>query len=120
MRAGANVEICKVVDQDAALEQKKRKRETPGSKPKKTSRKGKGKANSDDREAQEQQHHNDLDDDGDYLPQPPTKRRKMSVGRGGRCAITMTPMSGLTNAPPASPLSSRHPRTTENSLSQEL
>ncbi|KAF9447872.1 hypothetical protein P691DRAFT_705955 [Macrolepiota fuliginosa MF-IS2] len=73
LRAGAHVEICRVVDQDAP-EPKKRKRTTPTSKQRKR-QKGKDETSLNDRE---QQLDSD-DDDGDYLPQPPLKRRKVEM-----------------------------------------
>ncbi|KAF5358415.1 hypothetical protein D9756_001293 [Leucocoprinus leucothites] len=114
MRAGAHVEICRIIDQDAP-EQNKRKRKTPASKPNTKGRKRKGKDISSDREEPQEQRL-DSDDDGDYLPEPQSKRRKLGVDGDGRCAKAMTPMSPLTNALPGTPLSGRRAR----SISVEL
>ncbi|KXN91395.1 hypothetical protein AN958_00657 [Leucoagaricus sp. SymC.cos] len=105
--AGANVEICRVIDLDEPKpEPKKRKRKTPMTKAKKGG-KGKEKAISGNREeAQEQGRQSE--NDGDYLPVPQPKRRKMNEDEvGEHFGKSMAPMSPLTNAPPGTPLSGR-------------
>jgi Fanconi-associated nuclease 1 len=102
LRAGAHVEICRVIDQDAP-EPQKRKRKTPSSKSKLA---GKGKEEEDVAPLQQQ----DSDDDGDYLPSPVLKRRhrdgdgdELSLGGANttptrmifRAALPRTPSSSL-------------------------
>ncbi|KAF7778490.1 hypothetical protein Agabi119p4_2835 [Agaricus bisporus var. burnettii] len=112
LRAGAHVEICRVIDQDAP-EPLKRKRKTPISKPRKGC-----KAKEEDEEDGVLQHQQNSDDDGDYLPSPTSKRRKLDCGLspGGMKIEQATPTSALGNPYPCTPSSKLRARSVPISI----
>lgn len=112
LRAGAHVEICRVIDQDAP-EPLKRKRKTPISKPRKGC-----KAKEEDEEDGVLRHQQNSDDDGDYLPSPMSKRRKLDCGLspGGMKIEQATPTSALGNPYPCTPSSKLRARSVPISI----